>query len=200
MGREDLFLFMNILPMGPKRYIRNLSDKSKTYTHLIESSECVSEFLNAYEETVKSLTYDQSGNKRKDVAEFSPVRIAYEKRQEITEFKCVIAKEINNTEKVALDFVKKKLPGLPSLINAKYLNFSNDFSLEPPEHKGQRSPRMFRSNPEHNHGFMRHIFRIPEEYRQGDYFCNDEDTRSHSREPKNLTYDWNTLSAKQRAI
>ena len=47
---------------------------------------------------------------------------------------------------------------------------------------------------------MRHIFRIPEEYRQGDYFYNDEDSRSLSREPKNLTYDWNTLSAKQRAI
>ena len=69
----------------------------------------VSEFLNAYEETVISLTCDQSGDKRKDIRFFS-VRIAYEKRQEITEFKCVIAKKINNTEKVALDFVKKKLP------------------------------------------------------------------------------------------
>ena len=75
----------------------------------------------------------------------------------------MIAKEINNTEKEALDFVKKKLPGLPSLINAKYLNFSNDFSLDPPEHKNQRSPKTFKSNLEHNHGFMRHIFRIPEE-------------------------------------
>ena len=57
----------------------------------------------------------------------------------------MIAKEINNTEK-ALDFVKKKITGLPSLINAKYLNFSNDFSLDPPEHKNQRSPKTFKSN------------------------------------------------------
>jgi len=184
---------------SPKIYIRNLSDKSKTYTHLIESNDGNSQFLEAYKDTVKSLTHDQSGERRENVVEFSPVRIAYEEKfKQITEFDCVVAKEITNTGKKALDFVKRSLPGLPSFINAKFIYFSNDFLLEPPGAKGHRSPTTFMSKPNHIHGFMRHIFRIPNvNKREG--FSNNNDTDSLSREPTNLTYDWNNLSSIQRS-
>ena len=133
---------------SPKLYIRNLSNKSKIYTHVIESSDNKSQFLDAYNDTVLSLTYDQSRNRREDIPEFSPVRIAYTKGKQITEFNCVIAKKLGNTSNEALVHVKQNLPGLPSLINAKFVNFSNDFSLEPPEAKIKRSPNTFISNPD----------------------------------------------------
>ena len=174
---------------APELYIKNLNKHSEKITHLIESRRNRSEFLKAYCRTMDNMVTDESGNLRESTVKFSPVRYAFDsENQELYEFNCILASELENTGKKALQNVKRELPGLPSFINAKFISHhEQEWTVSAPKKALQKNYRSYYDKvPNLNYGFMRHIFRIPKESIDDFGWRNNNDNDSLDRDDKIL--------------
>ena len=189
---------------SPVLYVHNLDKPESQISHLLDTSEKDSQFLAAYNETVLGMTTDKEGKLRTDAVEFSPVRLAYDDSNQIlTQFNCELCHPLRNTKAEVLANVKKKLPGLPSFLNAKYIpSKKKGWTVEMPQvPKSTRSIKDYTTQPDEIHGFMRHIFRIPNEAPQNHLrnFVNNADTESLAKDGtlQGKEPDWNDLLSVQ---